>query len=56
MRCSKSCHLCDLELGNLFDNEVIEQSYYYGIYVQSIDTAQIPLSTEKNYSKKKEGN
>ena len=28
MRCSKSCYLCDLELVDLFDNEVIEQVYY----------------------------
>ncbi len=27
MRCSKSCRLRDLELGNLFDNEVIEQVF-----------------------------
>ena len=27
MQCSKSCHLRDLELDNLFDNEVIEQVY-----------------------------
>ena len=25
MRCSKAYHLCDLELVDLFDNEVIEQ-------------------------------
>ena len=28
MRCSKSCYLRDLELVDLFDNEVIEQVYY----------------------------
>ena len=27
MRCSKSCYLYDLELVDLFDNEVIEQVY-----------------------------
>ena len=27
MRCSKSCYLCDLELGDLFENAVIEQIY-----------------------------
>ena len=27
MRCSKSCHLYDLELVNLFDNGVLEQVY-----------------------------
>ena len=27
MRSSKSCYLCDLELGDLFDNAVIEQVY-----------------------------
>ena len=28
MRCSKSCYLCDLELGNMFDNEVIEHVHF----------------------------
>ena len=28
MRCSKSCYLCDLELVDQFDNEVIELVYY----------------------------
>ena len=28
MRCSKSYHLCDLELGDLFENAVIEQVCY----------------------------
>ena len=27
MRCSKLCYLRDLELADLFDNEVIEQVY-----------------------------
>ena len=31
MRCSKSCYLCDLELVDLFDNEVIEQVYSFKI-------------------------
>ena len=31
MRCSKSCYLRDLELVDLFDNEVIEQVYYMHI-------------------------
>ena len=28
MRCSKSCYLRDLELGNMFDNEVIEHVHF----------------------------
>ena len=52
MRCSKLCYLCNFELVDLFDNEVIEQVEYiiFAGVVELVDTRDLKsLDWKRSY-------